>query len=327
MISYSQFYLKEANVGDIEPLMTAIKQLLDGKKVKNEPVRKWFNTQFIKWFKSSEDDDKKPIKKHVYVQGEKEYMSKDDVVDFTGFSTEYKGYLEHMIDYLDKGLSANELNVLYKQPYPIVVKALADNDQAALKKVEEMEDNPPHNLKENTDYEVIVNTEDISGRPMAWVKLLTKDSYQCESNAMGHCVKDYDPATPNQDIISLWNEQLSPKVTLEILNGKEIKQIKGKANLAPANRYQKTTIDYIQKLLKEGYKVTGDGENIGMNEYEGKYYFSEDPKWVKIYNDKIVPMQQRVFEEIKRRIVTVAGEGYSLVESYLTNLQKGFRYV
>jgi hypothetical protein len=38
-------------------------------------------------------------------------------------------------------------------------------------------------------------------------------------------------------------------------------------------------------------------------------------------------MQQSAFEELKKRIVTVAGEGYDLISSYITGLQKGFRYV
>jgi hypothetical protein len=143
---------------------------------------------------------------------------------------------------------------------------------------------------------------------------------------MGHCVGGYDPKTPNQDIISLWDNENRPHVTLEIKK-KNIEQIKGNSNQAPAERYQEPTIAFVKNLLNKGYKVTGDGDNIGMAQYESSYYFTDSPEWQQIYTDKIVPMQQSAFEELKKRIVTVAGEGYDLISSYITGLQKGFRYV
>lgn len=332
MSSYTRFYLNEANLAKIDSLEDAIKDLVNNNSVlknqasKKEIVLNWFKTQFIKWFKSNVDDDKKPVKPHTYSEGEPEWMSGKDIVDFTGFSNDYKGYLNHMIDYFDT-LGDRELGSLFKEPYSTIVSKMSSWDQEMLRRAEKKVDEPTHDLKEGTDYEVISKTKDISGRPMTWVRLLTKKSYKCEGDTMGHCVGRYDPSDRDTVIVSLWNAQLSPKVTLELIKKKNIHQIKGLGNQAPANRYQETTILYVKELLKKGYKVTGDGENIGMYNYESNYYFSDDPKWQKIYNDKIVPMQQKAFEEIKKRIVTVAGEGFDLISSYITGLQKGFRYV
>jgi hypothetical protein len=334
MSSYTRFYLKEANLADFEPLERAIADLVKNNSrleekeqaAKKEIISKWFNSQFIKWFKSNVDDDKKPVKPHTYSDGEPEFMSGKDIVDFTGFSTDYKGYLNHMIDYF-LALGDRELGSILKEPYSTIVSKMSSWDQEMLRRAEEKVDEPTHDLKEGTDYEVISKTKDISGRPMTWVRLLTKKSYKCEGDTMGHCVGTYDPSDRDKVIVSLWNAQLSPKVTLELIKNKNIHQIKGLGNQAPANRYQETTILYVKNLLKKGYKVTGDGENIGMYNYESNYYFSDDPKWQKIYKDIIVPMQQSAFEELKKRIVTVAGEGYNLISSYITGLQKGFRYV
>jgi hypothetical protein len=325
MSSYTRFYLKEANLAQIEPLQLSIDKLLDAKGVTKEPIRKWFNTQFIKWFKSNVDDDKKPVKPHTYSDGEPQWMSGKDIVDFTGFDNEYIQYLNHMIDYFNT-LEDRELGSLFKEPYSTIVSKISSWDQSMAKKAKDAETGPASNLKEGTDFEVLFKTKDSSGRPMTWVKLLSKKSYQCEGDAMGHCVGGYDPNTEDQTILSLWGSDFNPHVTIEIVK-KEIRQIKGKANQAPSSKYQEATISFVRNLLSKGYKVTGDGQFIGMYEYNSDYYFSDDPKWQKIYTDTIVPMQQKAFEEIKKRIVTVAGEGYDLISSYLTGLQKGFRYV
>ena len=325
MISYTQFYLKEANLAQIEPLQLSINKVLDAKGVNKAPIRQWFSTQFIKWFKSNQDDDKKPVRPHTYTQDEPSWMSGEGIVDFTGFEPDDIEYLNHMIDYFNT-LEDIDLSKINKEPYSTIVQKIASWDAAMTAKSRQAASAPANDFKEGVDYETIYKTKDGRNREMTWVKLLSKKAYKCEGDEMGHCVGTYDPAKPNQDIISLWDKENRPHVTIEIQK-KDIAQIKGNSNQAPAERYKGPTIALVKSLVKKGYKVTGDGDNIDMAEYEGSYYFTDDPKWEKIYNEKIVPMQQSVFEEIKKRIVTVAGEGYSLVESYLTNLQKGFRYV
>jgi hypothetical protein len=325
MSSYTRFYLKEANLAQIEPLQLSIDKLLDAKGVNKEPIRKWFSTQFIKWFKSNQDDDKKPVRPHTYTQGEPSWMSGEGIVDFTGFEPNDIEYLNHMIDYFNT-LEDIDLAKINKEPYGTIVQKIASWDASMTAKSKQAASAPANSFKEGVDYENIYKTKDSRNREMTWVKLLSKKAYRCEGEEMGHCVGGYDPKTPNQDIISLWDNENRPHVTLEIKK-KNIEQIKGNSNQAPAERYQEPTIAFIKSLIKKGYKVTGDGDNIGMAQYESSYYFTDEPEWQQIYNDKIVPMQQRAFEEIKKRIVTVAGEGYDLISSYITGLQKGFRYV
>ena len=325
MSSYTRFYLKEANLAQIEPLQLSIDKLLDAKGVNKEPIRKWFSTQFIKWFKSNQDDDKKPVRPHTYTQGEPSWMSGEGIVDFTGFEPNDIEYLNHMIDYFNT-LEDIDLAKINKEPYGTIVQKIASWDASMTAKSKQAASAPANSFKEGVDYEPIYKTKDSRNREMTWVKLLSKKAYRCEGEEMGHCVGGYDPKTPNQDIISLWDKENRPHVTIEIKK-KNIEQIKGNSNQAPAERYQEPTIAFVKNLLKKGYKVTGDGDNIGMAQYENGYYFTDGPEWQKIYTDKIVPMQQKAFEEIKKRIVTVAGEGYDLISSYLTGLQKGFRYV
>lgn len=325
MISYTQFYLKEANLAQIEPLQLSINKVLDAKGVNKAPIRQWFSTQFIKWFKSNQDDDKKPVRPHTYTQDEPSWMSGEGIVDFTGFEPDDIEYLNHMIDYFNT-LEDIDLAKINKEPYSTIVQKIASWDASMTARSRQAASAPANKFKEGVDYDPIYKTKDGRGREMTWVKLLSKKAYKCEGDEMGHCVGDYDPKAPNQDIISLWDTENRPHVTFEIKK-KDIAQIKGNSNQAPAERYQEPAITFVKNLLKKGYKVTGDGDNIGMAEYESNYYFTDDPKWEKIYNEKIVPIQQSVFEEIRKRIVTVAGEGYSLVESYLSNLQKGFRHV
>jgi hypothetical protein len=325
MSSYTRFYLKEANLAQIEPLQLSIDKLLDAKGVNKEPIRKWFSTQFIKWFKSNQDDDKKPVRPHTYAQGEPSWMSGEGIVDFTGFEPNDIEYLNHMIDYFNT-LEDIDLAKINKEPYGTIVQKIASWDASMTAKSKQAASAPANSFKEGVDYEPIYKTKDSRNREMTWVKLLSKKAYRCEGEEMGHCVGGYDPKTPNQDIISLWDKENRPHVTIEIKK-KNIEQIKGNSNQAPAERYQEPSIAFVKNLLKKGYKVTGDGDNIGMAQYESSYYFTDSPEWQQIYTDKIVPMQQKAFEEIKKRIVTVAGEGFDLISSYITGLQKGFRYV
>ena len=345
MISYTQFYLKEANLAYNQPLLDNIDQVLRQANVKKEPIRNWFKTHYVKWFLSDKDDPQKPTRPHTYNPDDPEelpWMAGKNIVVFTVFESDDIEEINELIRYFDS-LEEIELAKIYKEPFgdQLLSKLTAWRGGQV-----EAASAPANIFKEGTDYQIITvnippgtldengepipkNTPLVDGRnkPMKWVKLLSKQAYECEGKTMGHCVKDYDPKTPNQDIISLWDKENRPHVTIEIKK-KDITQIKGNSNLAPAERYQKPTIDYVRYLIdKKGMRVTGDGDNIKMNQYEGKFYFSDNPEWKTIYEEKIIPLQQSVFEAIKRRIVTVAGEGYSLVESYLTNLQKGFRYV
>jgi hypothetical protein len=181
----------------------------------------------------------------------------------------------------------------------IIQKKIEDWEKVLSSKMEKKKASP---LVEGTDFRIIHSTKDLNGAPMRWVKLLTKDAFKFEGDAMGHCVGSYNPAQKGLTIISLYDSNGLPHVTLEV-RGKSIEQIKGKQNGAPVDKYQKTCLEFIRQLTdKEGYEVTGDGENIGMIEYETKFYFEDSNSWKKIFKGQVVPKQQDSFEEIKTRI-------------------------
>jgi len=96
----SVYVINEANLADDKALIAALDEALGEKGVGGaSPIAKWFKTQYLKWFKSPEDDDKKSVSQHQYVEGEPEWMSKEGIVDFTGFNDSQKQKISHMIDY------------------------------------------------------------------------------------------------------------------------------------------------------------------------------------------------------------------------------------
>jgi hypothetical protein len=130
-----------------------------------------------------------------------------------------------------------------------------------------------------------------------WVQLTTKENCKREGKEMGHCVGGYDPNI--KTILSLRDPKNYPHVTIEIIEN-NIKQIKGKANTAPDMVYR----SYIYQLLEKFPRliVKGDGDKIGMMEYQGAFYIPNTSKWIRIYNDIIIPLQIKKFEELKNRI-------------------------
>lgn len=320
----SVYVVSEANLADDKTLMAALDEALGEKGIAgNSPIEKWFKTQYLKWFKSPESDDKKNVSQHQYAEGEPEWMSREGIVDFNGFSQSEKQKLSHMIDYFI-ALDDRELATIYKEPYGVIVNKVAEWDRRLAKKMEKSEISP---LVEGTDFKVIRKTQDETGTPMKWVKLLTPAAFKFEGNSMGHCVGGYNPSKKGLDIISLYDEDNLPHVTIEIQN-KEIRQIKGKQNAAPTSTYQPPCYEFVKYLVdRDGYKVTGDGDNIGMAHFESEYYFRDTQEWQDIFTNKIVPMQQRAFDEIKKRIKVIATEGYEYASSYMYNLLKEKRSI
>lgn len=194
-------------------------------------------------------------------------------------------------------------------------------EKTLAKKMEKAKLSP---LVEGTDFEVISKTKDANGAPMRWVKLLTKAAFKFEGDSMGHCVGGYNPSKKGLTIISLYDSDDLPHVTIEI-NEKEIKQIKGKQNAAPIQKYIEPCVKFVRYLTdKQGYTVVGDGDNIGMSGYNGKFYFTDSEAWQKIYSTEIAPKQQKAFEEIRKRIVTVASESYEYVLEYVKPLKSKY---
>ncbi len=167
-----------------------------------------------------------------------------------------------------------------------------------------------------------------------WVQLLTKDACQYQGAMQDHCVGQYNPTSPHSRIFSLIDKEGYPHVTIEMgqrtlgrgsakdsgadrLTVEDaIKQIKGKKNSRPSEKYQKYILDFIEN--PKGYPdvefskdrgtiphkyahqiqkqwpgippgkiaVTGDGENIGWvfhDELEVYVPRNEFPKFSKFY--------------------------------------------
>lgn len=296
--------LTEANLFSTEPLEQALEQLLSGKQIdSSSPIYNWFMKQYVNWFKSPADDQTKPVKPHEYKEGEPEWAKRKEIKDFAGFDQRQVDELNHIVDYFQT-LDQTALKSLYKEPYPVIKRKVQQWDQTLVKKIKTSSKSP---LKEGTDFKPIMNTKDGVGSPSRWVQLLTKAATKFEGDAMGHCVAgdSYKPT----NIFSLYDEDNLPHVTIEAdHSGKKIKQIKGKQNRKPVERYIPPTVQFIKALLRKGFKVTGDGHFIGMVGYDGNFYFEDSQEWLKLYKDVILPKQQKTLEEIKARIKNCHGD-------------------
>jgi len=316
-----QKLIHEANLAFDDSLMSELNAILDSKDIEgSSPIRSWFKTQYLKWFKSPQDDDKKPVVPHSYKEEEPEWMKRPEVVDFKGFEESQKQKIAHMVDYF-KTLSDIDLKSLYKEPLKVIEDKMSKWEKTLSKKMEKAKLSP---LVKGTDFEILTSTKESNGAPMRWVKLLTKEAFKFEGDSMGHCVGGYNPAKQGLSIISLYDEDNLPHVTLEIQN-KNIKQIKGKQNDRPVEKYQEACIKFVRYLVdNKQYEVSGDGENIGMMNFENKYYFKDSDNWKKIFDAKILPMQQKAFEELKSRIVEVTSEFCEYVLEYLKPLRSKY---
>ena len=254
-------------------------------------------------------------------------MKKPGVVDFAagpiGKPAANWPKLDHIIDYFNS-LSDRDREKIVKKPYDQVEKEVAAWDEK-LAKAEISETN----LKEGTDYEVLYKDGEYT-----WVKLSTKEAYECEGAGMGHCVGGYDPDNPDNTIISLWDKKGEPHVTIEIQayggnpgnpypdDFEEMVQIKGKQNDAPVGKYKDITAKFVKKWLDKGTFneqaknirdlepsriVRNDGKGIGMFRHEGSdgawhWYFLDSKIWDKIYKIDVLPMQQDRKQDILKRI-------------------------
>jgi hypothetical protein len=135
---------------------------------------------------------------------------------------------------------------------------------------------------------------------------------------MGHCVGG--PGYENKDIYSLWDNKNRSHVTVEADdNKKTIQQIKGKGNKEPVEKYLPASIDFVANVMMQGYKIQGDGENVGMIKHNNDYHFDDlnvlpekfrdkavFREWVdKIFPMEIFPKQQKAIADIAKRIVEV----------------------
>ena len=129
------------------------------------------------------------------------------------------------------------------------------------------------------------------------VKLLSQKSLDEEGRLMGHCLtSEY-----KNSHFSLRDSKGYPHVTMELDSNKTIHQIKGKENKSPVSKYVPYIIDFIEK---NNLNVSSeDARNIGFVKWDDKYYNPSGNLWKQIYQDEIIPKQNKVFKEIKSKIV------------------------
>ena len=210
-----------------------------------------------------------------------------DVIVHDNFTDNFKLDLEDTIHYLENIPENDKIKQLkgnYEQVSSNAKKWIKTNQNKAKTIVS----------KPEVGLEVVYDFKD--GYKM--VKLTNKEQCSREGELMGHCVGGYDPG--RVDLISLRDKDNNPHVTMEISHNGEVKQIKGKQNRTPIPKY----IVYIKKYLTANPKfvVTGDGENLGYIQYDNKYYDPDSDVWKKVYDEKVVPAQQKKFEELRSMV-------------------------
>lgn len=313
--------LTEANLTNFQDLTTAINKVLDTKEIpqfagtETNKVRDWFLKQYISAIKNDEVDLKSSIKNHEYKEGEPEWMNKPDIMDFTGALPEdVVDEIGHTVDYFAT-LEPNDLRKIYKEPYRVIKQKVQEWDRELASTASDTgkEDDAKKKLVLGKDYKVI---KQVGG--LKWVKLLSPESKDVEGDFMGHCVggQGYEKA----DIYSLWDNRNRSHVTIEADDSKKmIKQIKGKGNREPVEKYLPACIEFVANAMMQGYKIVGDGENVGMVKHNNDYHFddlSTLPEkyrdkavfrdWVdRIYPTEIYPKQQKAIADIAKRIVEV----------------------
>ena len=290
--------LLELNLYNRQPLIDAINKLLIDKRVIKPEIKNWFLKQYVNWFLSSTDDSKKlywvyiqgdDITPHTYKEGEPEWAKKQGMYDFTRFPYFDEENLKHIIDYFEQ-LDAVELKKIYKQPYEIVTRKVAEWDEY-LKNQKALKDSQ---LAENVDYKTILPFQD----GYKFIQLVSKKAYDVEGNQMGHCAAGYADRI-SSTLYSLKDPKGMSHVTIEVRDQNDqnggIVQIKGKENAAPVKKY----IPYIKAFIeKTNFPVLEDGENIGMVDYSGFFYFKDSNQWRKIYNDIIIPRQYYIIDKV-----------------------------
>ena len=313
--------LTEANLTNFTDLITSINAVLDDKEIpqfagsETNKIRDWFLKQYIKAVKEDDVDLKTAIKKHEYKEGEPVWMDKPDIMDFTGdLPEDVVDEIGHTVDYFAT-LEPNDLRKIYKEPYRVIKQKVQewDRELAASATDSGKEDVEKKKLVLNKDYKVV---KQVGG--MKWVKLLTPESKDVEGEFMGHCVGG--AGYENKDIYSLWDSKNRSHVTIEADdNKKTIQQIKGKQNREPNEKYLPASIDFVANAMMQGYKIQGDGENVGMIKHNTDYHFDDlnilpeklrdkavFRQWVdKIFPTEIFPKQQKAIADIAKRIVEV----------------------
>jgi hypothetical protein len=111
------------------------------------------------------------------------------------------------------------------------------------------------------------------------VQLTSAAALDLEGKSMQHCVGSYaHELTQGTEIYSLRDSSNNPHVTFEIKD-KGVKQIKGKQNQPPVERYRKPCIEFLNYMIEENlirpYEIR-ELEAIDAGIYQGIVVSSED---------------------------------------------------
>jgi hypothetical protein len=301
---FRSFMLGEANLFSTENIQYVIDQLAQDKRITDNRIIDWFVKAEKKYFQDSQNDNQNItrglLRKHEVKEGDPSWAADSYEVEYTD---ERISFLNHVADYFntkDEQYLKDLFKKTYKDVYLTEIPAW-DKSLASAKVSNDFK------LKEGVDYEVIKSVP-----PYKWVQSLSKAACKYEGDSMGHCAAGYDP----ENIISLWDENNKPHVTLEI-QGDEIHQIKGKQNAAPVPKYVPYVVDFIKG---SDYVVVSDGLNIGMVKWGDQFYFRDSQKYEDLKINVIIPTQKKRIDQILSMIKTV-NEQYQYVSGYLRYLK------
>lgn len=292
-------YVEALNLYSKDPIIDSIRDILRDKGVDDSRVAHWFERAIPKYIESSDEGNHKgfTVVPHTYREGEPEWTKQS--VEFTR-TPEWKDMISHAIDYINSRDEEYKSKIVKKTGRDVLEVEIPQWDDELKSKPADTSD-----VIEGKDYKVLKSYD-------KGYKIVHITSQQCgkrEGNIMGHCAGGYDPTK----LISLWDSKNVPHVTLELANDGSIHQIKGTANTRPLQKY----VPYVIDFIKSGnYEVTGDGDNIGMVEWDNKFYFRDSDKFKELYERVIVPKQKAAIADVMSRITTV-NESYSHVLNYL----------
>lgn len=303
----------EANLVSTASIDAAIDKIAADKEITDERIINWLKKTEKRYFENinndAENERKGLIKKYTAQEGDPSWMSNAYTVEYT---PEREDFLKHVVDYFNamEGRQTGWLDSLYKKTADQVYKKeVPDWDKSLSKNVGKVRKNVDNaaraGLTLDVDYEIIEQLSDGS----KWVQALTTKMCSYEGETMGHCAAGYDPSK----IISFWDVDNSPHVTLEVNDKRQIKQIKGKSNAAPVPKYVPYVVDFIKKY---NYDVIEDGRNVGMVPWKGKFYFKDSNKFEQVYKNEIIPAQRDAIERIRQSIITI-NEKFQYVLGYV----------
>lgn len=260
-ISEEKVRLDELNVVNMDTL----KQVTDAyaNKVTQPEAKAWFQKQVRNFLINNPRDNEELGAETQIDDTSPEWLQKAKAQGAKLFnfkiSNETKGELDHIADWLNSEEGSKIMPKLYKVTVPQAVEMSHKWTKAINKKIDTKvaEEGAVDFLDFDDDYR--------------WVILTTKMCLDREGKLMSHCVGSYADkvSSGNTKIYSLRDPKNEPHITVEV-TGNSVRQIKGKANQPPENKY----IPYVQSFLnKLNVKVDSyDLERMGLMYIDNKLY-------------------------------------------------------